>query len=66
MCEHRSVTKTQNKEFDHPIQCDSCGLVFECEHEYELTDDYEPYCWVCDYEPDISEEYIKEEINERL
>lgn len=49
-CEHPFVTQIQNKDFEHPIKCDECELVFECEHEYELTDDRRLYCWVCGYE----------------
>jgi len=51
-CGHPFVTKTINKEFDHPIRCDNCGSTLECDHEYELTDDNYPYCWVCGYQPE--------------
>lgn len=51
-CEHPFVTEIdiKIKGFEHPIICDDCNVVFECEHEYELTDDNRLYCWVCDYE----------------
>lgn len=49
-CEHPFVTEIKIKGYEHPIKCDECELVFECEHEYELTDDRRLYCWVCGYE----------------
>lgn len=60
MCEHKYVTETKTKGFEHPIKCDDCKLVFECEHDYERTDNNEPYCWVCGFEPETPD-WDKEE-----
>lgn len=51
-CEHSFVTEieTKIKGFEHPIVCDDCSTIIECEHEYELNEYNEPYCWVCGME----------------
>lgn len=48
ICYHPTVTamseETNIHGIDHPITCDYCGLILECEHEYEYN---EPQCWIC-------------------
>lgn len=50
-CEHKFVTEidTKIKDFEHPLICDDCNTIIECEHEYELND-HKLICWVCGHE----------------
>lgn len=62
ICEHKYVTEidTKIKGYEHPIVCDDCHEIIECRHEYEYTDNNEPYCWVCGFEPDLAD-WVEEE-----
>lgn len=52
MCEHLSVTplpiESKVKGFDHPITCDDCGKIIECDHEeIDRTEFVLPTCILC-------------------
>ena len=53
-CAHIAATKIKVGK----IQCDNCGEIMNCQHDFDLDVDGYPYCWVCDYEidPDIYED----------
>lgn len=52
-CEHKFVTEieTEIEDYEHPLICDDCNAIIECEHNYELSDENGPYCWVCGDQP---------------
>lgn len=47
-CTHRFVTEVDDyiKGYDHPLICDDCSEIIECDHEWEFDEDA-IFCWVC-------------------
>lgn len=65
MCEHNYVMPLEGKikGFDHPITCDDCGKIIECEHDGDIEHhSYSSYCVDCgaditDYDMDYRKEF---------